>query len=110
MEIIQLFLIIFASFAYSSVLLKFKKKEIKKNEFLTWALFWISVITISIFTGPITAAANIAGVTRATDLIVYCSIVILFYLIFQTYVKVEKTNQDITKIVRNIAILKNKEK
>ena len=51
-----------------------------------------------------TPLSSILGIARGADLIVYVSVVLLFYLIFRLYVKMEKIEQDVTKVVRKIAI------
>jgi hypothetical protein len=43
-------------------------------------------------------------VGRGVDLVIYISVLILFYLIFRTLVRLDKIEKDITKIVREVAL------
>ena len=47
-----------------------------------------------------TILANNLGIGRGADLILYISIVILFYLVFKLHVKLESVGRDIAKVVR----------
>lgn len=110
MEPIQFIAILFALFAYSRTILRFKDKNISIREFLFWTIIWGCIILISAV--PITTSwlSHIFGIERPIDIVVYASIVLLFYLLFRIYVKIESVEQDITKIIRQLAIEKKKRK
>lgn len=110
MEWIQIILIIFAVFAYSRAILQFKKKSINTGEFLFWSILWISVIITGVFPNWISTVSSLFGVGRAADFMIYLSIIALFYLMFRLYVKMDKLNQEQTKLVREIAINRAKKK
>ncbi len=110
MEIIQIVIIIFALFALSRAFLRFKDNKLTKNEFIFWVILWVAVIIVSLIptiTGPI---SNVFGIGRGMDLIIYISIIILFYLIFRLYVKLESIEKEITMVVRRIALNKKSKK
>ena len=48
--------------------------------------------------------AELVGIGRGADLIVYLSIVLIFYIIFQMTIKIEKIERNITKVVRTVAM------
>ena len=48
--------------------------------------------------------AELVGVGRGADLVVYLSIVLIFYIIFQMTIKIEKIERNITKVVRTVAM------
>ena len=109
-SIIQIILIIFILFAISRVILRFKEKRIGWRVFLFWSTIWVlGIIVISL---PSTAEyiAQLLGIGRAVDLILYVSVALLFYLIFRIYVKINQIDEAITKVVRDIAIEKTKHK
>lgn len=110
MEPIQIAAIIFALFAYSRVILRYKDKKMSNSGFLFWSIIWISIIVFASIPQVINSFASFFGIGRPIDLVVYVSIVLLFYLIFRMYVKIESQEQNITKIVRNIAMKKSKKK
>ena len=106
MEIIQLIILIFALFAYSRVLLRTKDKSISSSEFVFWSVVWIGVMVIALIPGITGNLAGLLGIGRGIDLMVYLSIIALFYLIFRMYVKVDKLEKNITRLVRSIALKK----
>jgi len=108
--LIQIFIIIFVLFALSRALLRFKKNEIAIKEFLFWLVFWVAVSVAVLLPQTTTLLANLVGVGRGADLVIYISIVAVFYIIFRIFVKIEKIEQDITKIVREIGLKEEKEK
>ena len=50
--------------------------------------------------------AELLGVGRGADVIVYASLAALFFIVFRLMVKIEKLNREITKVVRNDALKK----
>lgn len=107
---IQILITLFALFALSRVLGKFKKQTLKKSEFGLWFVFWILVAVLVWLPGSLTKMANFLGIGRGADLIFYVSLLIIFYLIFRIYLKLEKIEKNITKIVRKNALDDNEKK
>lgn len=104
MELIQIIIILFALFAYSRVVARTKDKNINPNEFIFWSIIWILVIAVALIPGITSIFAGVFGIGRGADFAVYISIIILFYLIFRVYVKAEKIEKDITKLVREVSL------
>jgi hypothetical protein len=44
------------------------------------------------------------GVERGADLIVYASIVVLFYAMYRVLIRLERQNKELTDLVRSLAI------
>ncbi len=109
-EPIQFIIIAFALFAWSRAYLRFKDEKITGKEFFFWSIVWLVGIIIVMLPNATFSLAKLFGIQRGVDLIVYLSIVLLFYLIFRLYVKIETIEQDITKVVRELAISKEKKK
>jgi len=110
MEPIQILAVLFALFAYSRTILRFKDKKITIKEFFFWTVIWIAVIVVGIVPGIMSGLTVFLGIGRPIDIIVYASIIVLFYLIFRLYVRIEEMEQNITKVVREVAIKKQKKK
>lgn len=104
MEIVQIILTIFLLFALSRVVLRFRSGQIKPTEFLFWAFLFLTAIIVIIFPDETTRLANRLGIGRGVDLIVYASIVTLFYLVFRLYVLAEDIRHEITELVRKLAL------
>jgi hypothetical protein len=69
-----------------------------------WIIFWMVVGVIVLYPGITSFFAQMVGVGRGADLVIYLSIILIFYIIFQLTVKIEKIERNITKIVRTVAI------
>src|SRR3989338_8368673 len=110
LSIIQWIIIIFALFAWSRAILRLKDGEIKFKEFLFWTLLWAGLVVITIFQRIPQYLSNLFGIGRGVDLVVYISIILLFYLIFRMYVKIDSMEQEMTKIVREVALSSKKKK
>lgn len=109
-EPIQILLVLFVLFALSRAVLRFNGKEISGKQFLFWLFIWIFAIIAIAVPRTITFLSELFGIGRPADLMLYVAIVLLFYLIFRMYVSIEAVEEDITKIIRELAIKKVKKK
>ena len=109
MEPIQIIMIVFGAFALSRVFLRAKEKKLTKNQFLFWSILWTSLIVFSFIPGILTSFANLTGIGRGIDILVYLGIMLLFYFLFKLYIKIRGIEEKVTKLVREIAI-KNESK
>lgn len=104
--IIQVLMIIFAAFAWSRAALRLKDKSISISGFIFWSLIWLFVIIFAALPNAFNWLSTLFGIGRPTDLAIYISIILLFYLIFRLYVRMDRQSQEITKLVREIATSK----
>jgi hypothetical protein len=71
---------------------------------LFWGIFWgIALVFIWLPTNTIDKVGKLFGVGRGIDVLVYLSIIFLFYYIFRQSEKINKLEKQITKLVREIA-------
>lgn len=110
MEIIQIFLVLFALFALSRAFLRFRDKEINLKELMFWSIVWIATIVVVLIPSTAGYIASFFGIGRPVDLVVYLSIIALFYIVFRIYVRIDNIEKDISKIVTEVAIKKVKKK
>ena len=108
--ILQVIVTAFAFFAWSRAVLRFKDRKITPGEFAFWTLLWAALVTVVFDPGVAAGLATSLGVRRPIDLLVYVSIILLFYLLFRIYVRIEHTEQEITKLVRESAIARARRK
>ena len=101
---IQVIAIIFALFALVRVILKLRRKKLTINEFIFWASMWVMLLVISIFPDISHIIAGFFGFGRGLDFFIVASILIIFYLIFRIYIKLEEIDSRITRLARNIAL------
>ena len=72
--------------------------------FILWVLLWLLLAIFAIIPESITFLANFIGINRGMDLLIIFGLIFLYYLVFRLYLKIEKANNDITELVRRIAI------
>lgn len=107
---IQIILLIFLAFAISRVFLRFKDGILSFGTFLFWlAIFTLAVIAV-IDPSFTTYIASRIGIERGTDVVIYLSLALLFYLVFRTNIFIENLREEITRLSREIALKTSKKK
>lgn len=101
---IQIVLLLFVIFALSRVALRLREKVLPAKTALFWALIWVAAIIGILLPTTTTKIASIFGVGRGVDVIVYISLVLLFYLVFRIYVMIGDIHHEITSVVRKTAL------
>lgn len=79
----------------------------EKNSLITvilWTVLWIFVILFSIFPHFSLAFAKLFGIARGLDFIIIVVFAVLFYTIFRLYNKLDKLEDDVNKIVKEVAL------
>ncbi len=104
--LIQILLSLFILFAVLKILGRFRAKEMAAGPLFFWLIFWFAVGVVVWQPNLSTEVANRLGVGRGSDLVLYVSVAVLFYVIFRLTVRLEKIEKNITKIVREVAINK----
>ena len=96
----------FLLFAVSPVLLRLKDGTLALNNFIFWTgLFVVALIGV-VKPELTTLLAQKLGINRGSDIVVYASILLLFYLIFRTNILLENLRHDLTELVRKLALKK----
>jgi hypothetical protein len=90
------------------VVRKYKQGEIYTFEFLFWILVWFTTAIIIIYPAATSFVADILGIGRGADLILYTGLLIVFYLIFRLNLALDHIQQEITEVVRSIALAEMK--
>lgn len=101
--LLQVLGIAFALFAVSRAVLRYKDKSINGFELMFWSAMWLSVVAVALFPGIFTTLSKLLGIGRGVDTLLYGGMIVLFYLLFRLYVRVEDQKKEITELVRQIA-------
>jgi hypothetical protein len=104
MTAIQIVLCSFAAFAMSRAVLRFRRGGLALVHLVTWFLFWAAVIVAVLWPATTSAVAAWVRVGRGTDLVMYLSVMALFYLLFRLFGKIEELERQITRVVRAAAL------
>jgi hypothetical protein len=102
--LIQILLVAFAVFALSRVILRFRKGGLPVVHLVTWFLFWAAVIVAVLRPATTSAVAGWVRVGRGTDLVMYVSVLALFYALFRMFGRIEELERQITRVVRAAAL------
>ncbi len=102
--IFQALLVAFALFAITRTLKQYRRRKVSLHWFLLWSGLWVAVIAMAFWPKAADFVANGLGVERGADLALYVAVVVLAYLVFRLFVRVEETERSVTRLVREIAI------
>ena len=97
----QLLLILFSLYAIWPVIQKQREGSLSRRGLSFWVIFWLLADLAVIWPNSTTVLANALGIGRGSDLVIYISLALLFFLIFKLHIKIESINRDITKVVRD---------
>lgn len=100
----KFFLIAFALVAIYRTWKQYTKRQVSKYWFFMWAALWVAVIVVAITPQTTDVIAEVVGVERGADLLVYTAVVVLAYMVFRLTVRQQKLNEEITELVRKIAV------
>ena len=102
--VIQIIATIIILSIFSQLIKKILKDKASLTKIIFWVLFWgISLIIIWLPKETIDNIGSVFGVGRGIDVLVYLSIIFLFYYIFRQSEKINKLEKEITKLVRKVA-------
>ncbi len=102
--LVQIVIVAFALFAALSAGRRYFKKELRAGPLLAWLLLWFAIVVAVIAPQTTELLARILGVGRGADVVIYLSIVALFYLMFRVLIRLEKMDRAITAAVRAVAL------
>lgn len=110
MSIIQIFIVAFSIFALVRTFFQFRQGRLTRVWLAFWSAFWIIVALVGVLPKTTDIVARFAGVGRGADFVVYISLLIVFYLIFRLFIKIENLEREITLLVRKLALNKKEDK
>jgi hypothetical protein len=88
--------------------LRFKEGKMSLNMLLVWSAIWILLIIFSIDPDTTSLLASVTGIGRGLDLILIIGLIGCYYFIFKIYNMMENIEEEITHLVREIALEKGK--
>ncbi len=104
MHAIQIVLICFAVFAMSRVVIRYRRGLTRILHLELWLLFWVGVVVVGMRPEVTDLLAKWLGVGRATDAAMYLALLLIFYLLFRSFGKIEDLDRQLTRVVRANAL------
>lgn len=102
-----LYSIVFPIISVLAILWFFYRYLKQKQSLITvilWTVLWLFVILFSIFPTASERFASLFGITRGLDFIIIAVFLVLFYIIFGLFNKIDILHDEINKIVKEVAI------
>lgn len=103
--VFQIFLVFLGIVTVWRTAIQFKKRNVSAYWFVVWTAFWALIIGVAFLPRTADIIAQFLGVERASDLLVYCGVLTLFYGLYRALSRTEKQHQEITGLVRRIGIM-----
>jgi small membrane protein len=100
----QIFLVSLIVLALSFVIIKYRERRIGGFVFVAWLLLWTGAAIAVVVPRTTIIVAQALGIGRGVDLVLYVSIIVILYLLFRLFVRMEQMERDLTKLVRTIAL------
>ncbi len=104
MVLMQYILIILASLALINLFFQIMRRNLTWSKSFKWFILWLAVIVVAIDPNVTNQLANMVGIGRGADFVIYGSLIVIFLLIFKIFLHLNKIEHDISKIVSNLAI------
>ena len=88
---------------------RLREKSMRFSAFVGWMLLW-SLGGLAVLLPDITGRfAEVVGVGRGVDAVVYIAVLVLFYIVFKMYNKMVTMEKEITKLVTALALRDERE-
>ena len=106
----QNFVIAFVLYVLFKSYRRFRQGHLTTARMVMWILFWAAVVAVS-WAPQLESARKIldgfsqmVGIDRGVDLVFFAGILLLTYLLAMVYAQLEQTRQEITDLVRELAL------
>jgi small membrane protein len=105
MTVASAFILFFTVFAWSRVVLRYRDQQISWRSLIFWSLVWVSVLLASFYKETASKVSQAIGIGRGVDLTLFLAVLLLLYLVFRLYVKINRLDKDITDLTMKSASL-----
>jgi len=102
--IYQLIAIILGILAIILSILRFRDGKMSLGMMAVWIIIWVVVIFIAIDPNSTNFLAIYTGIGRGLDFVLIIGLLLSFYLIFKMYNKIETVEEELTELVRELAL------
>ncbi len=102
--LIQIILIFLISVIVLRLINQWRAHTLTIQQFSLWLSVWLIAVLIIAVPEITSYLATRVGITRGVDLVVYTSIILLFYVVFKLLMRQENQEKHITTLVQKIAL------
>jgi hypothetical protein len=104
MLLIQVLIVGFSLFAMTRAARRYRQRTIGARDLAFWVAFWTLAAVLVMRPQATQWVATRLGVGRGADAVFYVAIVGLSYAFFRLYLKTRSQDQEITRLVRALAL------
>ncbi|PIP60879.1 hypothetical protein COX00_00875 [Candidatus Uhrbacteria bacterium CG22_combo_CG10-13_8_21_14_all_47_17] len=104
MLVIQLVLLAALFAAFLLTWKRAQERVIRRREALIWSALWMAAALLIFWPELASHVASFVGVGRGADLVVYAAVIVLFVLIFNIHVALDRLDRKLTQLVRQEAL------
>ena len=102
--IYQIFAIFLGILAIILSILRFRDGKMSLGMLLLWILIWLLIIFISFYPNLTNYLAILTRKGRGLDIVLILGLLLSFYMIFKVYNKIETIEEELTDLIRELAI------
>jgi len=88
----------------------YKRNKLSLSFVILWLSFWLGVIILVFQQDLVSIVANSLGISRGVDLVIYVSLIVIFYTIYRILITLSEYQKMITKLVREVSLKNAKKK
>ena len=103
-ELYQIIAIIVSIIVLILSILRFRDGKTSLGMLMVWIVIWLIIIIISIYPNDTNYLASYTGIGRGLDFVLIIGLILSFYLIFKMYNKMEVIEEELTNLIRELAI------
>ena len=83
---------------------RFRQGDLTVGKLLAWSALWLGVLVLGLQPQVTDVVSRWAGIERGATLFMFLAILFLLYVVFALHVRMEKMQQEVTKLVREISL------
>jgi hypothetical protein len=102
--LIQFILLLVLISAFGVTWKRARQSVISMREAVMWSMLWIAAAVVILLPNTTTVIANLVGVGRGVDLVVYAAVTLLFVLVFKAFLSLDRLERTLTDMVRKDAL------
>jgi hypothetical protein len=102
--LIQILLVLVLAMTFFVTLKRARQGVIRWSEAIAWSVLWVVAAIVVLLPDTTSVVANLFGVGRGVDVVIYGAITLLFILVFKVFLSLDRMEKKLTDIVRKDAL------
>jgi hypothetical protein len=86
------------------LVMQWRSQLLMTQQFVLWLIIWGMAVLLIAEPEISSYIALRVGITRGVDLVVYSSVIVIFYMLFKMLMRLDRQEKHITTLVQKIAL------